>query len=454
MGKIAVLGAGITGLCTAYELSKKYGRDVVLLEKNDFVGGLAATIERDGLKYDLGSHRIHNDTDAEIVSYIENILGEKLLKRPRNGKFYFFGKYLQYPPNAVSILREFKIFDLFLFGLSYGWGHLTSSGNEKNFEDVMMKRVGVRAYQSFYRDYAKKLWGVEPMEIAADVGRRSRFLGGSQLFKQVLFKDKTTYFYPEGGIGKLAEKFSEKIIKNGGEVLLEHEVVAIKEEEGSIKSITVKGSTGRKEIEVDKVISTLSIDDFYNMSVDEPIKLRRRGVRLVYFLVEDEVLGDPETYYFPHTFLAFGRVSFIQKYSPGIYPPHMGTLITVEVPSSFGDEIWDMNDDDLEKKCIKDLVQVKIVDEKPKVKWSHHIKINNAYSIYEIGWKEKFLKIYKHIENMKDGYTLGRGGLFLHCNMDHSILQAKKITEHIKSEESKEKWNEISNSFLNAYARE
>ena len=41
--KIVVLGAGITGVAVAYELSKK-GYSVILLEKNDKIGGFIVVL--------------------------------------------------------------------------------------------------------------------------------------------------------------------------------------------------------------------------------------------------------------------------------------------------------------------------------------------------------------------------------------------------------------------------
>lgn len=52
--KIAVIGAGIAGLTTAYELKKK-GFDVTVFEKAPDVGGRMATRIKDGLPFDVGA---------------------------------------------------------------------------------------------------------------------------------------------------------------------------------------------------------------------------------------------------------------------------------------------------------------------------------------------------------------------------------------------------------------
>lgn len=42
--KFIILGGGLSGLAAGYKLSKK-GNEVVILEKEDFLGGLASTYD-------------------------------------------------------------------------------------------------------------------------------------------------------------------------------------------------------------------------------------------------------------------------------------------------------------------------------------------------------------------------------------------------------------------------
>ena len=57
--KPIILGAGLAGLSCAYKLATK-GIKVIVLEKENRVGGLAASSQADGLHYDFGPHRFHS----------------------------------------------------------------------------------------------------------------------------------------------------------------------------------------------------------------------------------------------------------------------------------------------------------------------------------------------------------------------------------------------------------
>ena len=64
--KIVIIGAGITGLLSGLEFSKK-GYDVTILEKNKFIGGVATSIISNG--YKLYSKNFINIIDPYIMLF-------------------------------------------------------------------------------------------------------------------------------------------------------------------------------------------------------------------------------------------------------------------------------------------------------------------------------------------------------------------------------------------------
>jgi phytoene dehydrogenase-like protein len=55
-GPFVILGGGPCGLAAAWHLARRGARPIVL-EREDLVGGLCATHERSGWRFDLGGHR-------------------------------------------------------------------------------------------------------------------------------------------------------------------------------------------------------------------------------------------------------------------------------------------------------------------------------------------------------------------------------------------------------------
>ena len=84
---VVVIGAGPAGLTAGYELTTR-GVPVVILEKDDGVGGLARTVEYKGFRFDIGGHRFFTKV-APVDELWREMLGAEFLRRPRLSRIYY-----------------------------------------------------------------------------------------------------------------------------------------------------------------------------------------------------------------------------------------------------------------------------------------------------------------------------------------------------------------------------
>ncbi|KAG1361485.1 putative Cyclopropane fatty acid synthase [Cocos nucifera] len=70
--RVAIVGAGISGLVSAYVLAKA-GVDVVLYEKEDYLGGHARTVNFDGIYLDLGFMVFNGVTYPNMMEFFESL---------------------------------------------------------------------------------------------------------------------------------------------------------------------------------------------------------------------------------------------------------------------------------------------------------------------------------------------------------------------------------------------
>ena len=115
--RIAVCGAGILGLTTAYELSKK-GFDVTLFEKDDRVGGMSASFNFAGLQIERYYH-FFCKPDTPLFELLSELGIDRHLRwqRTRMG-FFFNGKLYKWGnPVALLLFPHLSLIEKVRFGL-------------------------------------------------------------------------------------------------------------------------------------------------------------------------------------------------------------------------------------------------------------------------------------------------------------------------------------------------
>src|SRR5690242_9496962 len=223
--KTLVLGAGPAGLTAGYLLGKA-GRDVVVLEAEAQVGGLAKTVEVDGYRFDLGGHRFFTKS-IEVDTLWHQILGEEFLLRPRMSRIFWNGRYLDYPLRGPDVVRKLGPVELTRCVVSYLRAAARRNKRDESLEDWVSNRFGRRLFELFFKSYNEKVWGVPASEIRAEwAAQRIKGLSFFSAAKAAFFGNKgnkvksliSEFHYPRFGPGQMWDAMSDAIEDGGGEV--------------------------------------------------------------------------------------------------------------------------------------------------------------------------------------------------------------------------------------------
>lgn len=149
--RVAIIGAGITGLTTAYYL-KKAGIDFTIFESTNHIGGVINTIQKDGFTYETGPNSGVIAT-AEMADLFEELKDKCDLEKADHSSarrlIWKKGKWKALPSGLISAVFTplFKLKDKFGI-LGEPWRKKGTNPNE-TLANMVKRRMG----QSFL-DYA------------------------------------------------------------------------------------------------------------------------------------------------------------------------------------------------------------------------------------------------------------------------------------------------------------
>ena len=159
-----------------------------------------------------------------------------MLDRPRSSRIFYGGKFFAYPLKPFEALMKLGIFKSILCVLSWLKARLFPVPNPRNFEDWVSNQFGRRLFNTFFKSYTEKVWGMSCKEISADwAAQRIKGLSLGSAIKNALFpqkqsKDKTkvirtlinSFKYPRKGPGMMWEAAARRITQQGGRIHMGH----------------------------------------------------------------------------------------------------------------------------------------------------------------------------------------------------------------------------------------
>jgi len=154
------------GLTAAYELAKN-GQEVIVIEKDSQVGGIAKTINYKGYLFDLGGHRFFTKY-PEVQKIWQEVLPNDFLTRPRLSRIYYRGKFFYYPIKPFNALWNLGPLTASSSVFSYFKARLRPYPNPASFEEWVVNQFGRQLFEIFFKTYTEKVWGIPCQQISAD----------------------------------------------------------------------------------------------------------------------------------------------------------------------------------------------------------------------------------------------------------------------------------------------
>jgi protoporphyrinogen oxidase len=492
-----IIGAGPAGLTAAYELLDKTNIKPIIFEATTDIGGISKTVNYKGNHIDIGGHRFFSKSEKIMQWWLnilplqetplpddyklkkelrsqENTLNPEetdkiMLQRKRISRIFYLRKFFDYPLTLnINLFSNLGAKRTIKIGLSYLKTTIKPIKEEKTLEDFFINRFGEELYQTFFKDYTEKVWGVPCHQIKSDWGsQRIKGLSITQAVKHglrnIIIRNSTInqknvetsligqFMYPKYGPGQMWEEVARLIEQNKGEIHRENSVIELTSKNNEIVGVKVRNEkTGElKTYKADYFISTMPVKDLiksFNGEISPVIREVAEGLIYRDFITVGLLLKKlkikneskiktfkniiPDNWiYIQEKDVKIGRIQIFNNWSPYLVENDENILLGLEYFVNEGDEYWTMDDDDFINYAIQELSRMDMIDENDVID-GFIVRMPKTYPAY-FGTYDRFDVIRNFVDKFENLFLIGRNGMHRYNNMDHSMLSAMQAVENI-----------------------
>jgi len=429
MAETVIIGAGITGIATAYYLEQAGYYDYTILEKEPTIGGLCRSIMQDGFTFDYTGHLLHL-SDPGCYNLVTSLLPVEAFETVRRQAFiYSHNTYTKYP------------FQINLNGLPHhvivecieGFVQRNATSPTLHFDEWVLANFGAGLARHFFFPYQQKIFDIDIHELSSSW--TDRFVPATSLRDMLNGALGTTsdmigynaqFLYPRhGGIMTWVDALHRQISKPA---LCSTNVTHI---DGINKKIIC--SNGREE-SFKYLVSTMPLTTLLQQlrehsatQLAHAIPLLRCNSIINFNLgLNGQLPLDAHWVYYPESPYPFYRIGF---------PAHLTSSMSPNNASSLSGECSFLN---RSNEYIQDLTHRGITAAQKLFNINHHdvvtqaiINIPHAYVIFDL-WRDKHLPhILKTLTNEYSIYSIGRYGAWKYASMQDALIDGKQMAEII-----------------------
>ncbi len=440
--KVLILGAGVCGLYAGLTLVRA-GAEVLILEKEEKIGGLAAGFQFGKNTCDFGVHMLHA-FHPEIFEDCAKLMGKERIEVALNARIKWGNSTYNYPLKFTDMLKAMPpvtlarcVTGLLLAEIS----NAKQRDDIHNAEDALIAFYGSPIYEYFFEEFTHRYWGIHPAQLSAEFIRRKmpRLSAVDILRKLIPLKRNSkkeltdnaltqeTLHYSRTGSETLPRSLAKEFQRLGGTILTSATANSCDLETSSLdyhhqqKSHCWQGT---------QIINTAPLDQFFQLIGDQAPAEVQLAVRSLQYkpTVVNALLVNKEhcldglyTYFRNRVFHRIGN----PKNAGLVIQPEGHSLLVVESTCEIGDDAW-IGTETHRQQIIQDLSEEHICETSDIVDWKL-LRNAYAYPIYRNGFDTHLSTVTSWLNKQPLLNSTGRQGGFTYPAM-HTAMDLGKQT--------------------------
>lgn len=406
---ILIIGAGISGISAARELKN----DFLILEKENYVGGLSTRYQANGYWFDFGGHYFHFQKLPEIKKYLKGIC--KLEEYRRKSEVFIMGKYIPFP---IQFHLSYLSSDL--RRIIFSEMIETEKNKSGNLDEFLENNFGRHLCDLFFRPFLSKYYGFDLKKIVANMDGGTIPVPDKKSIEESYYQKKSfqtgynvKFYYPKKSLRSFFESYVTDVRKN---IKLLETVTEIDLDKKELK-------TKKSTFQYDYLISTMPLKSFLQITRQNFRFPSYKKLKNISTLVVNVVLKRKRKnfhwVYLPEEIFPFYRVGiYLEQHMPVVY---LEKSIKVD---GFKDDI------SLLSEIYFTLKKLQLIKNKDEIVYLDKKVIPISYVIFDKNWSELVPRILEQLRSYGI-FSIGRYGAWNYSSMSDNIKSAQEIARQV-----------------------